>query len=248
MLPGWKEPLQNLEFLEGSLESVADHELLKARYEGTASGSACLLALHGCNEVNKIAIEMAMAVKCSWAVIPCCIPEELYMSCPVSLGGLGANNELRYPFMCGAMACEYGAQVVTKIERLITDRHIFIAGGGVEPKQHLGNAERGPAARNATRTGGKSAGWVSEQKEQVTTGAAGTAAHPSMEALSPKDGRRFKAAVFGDSIAKQGTTVLLLLYSYCCTHTAVLILLYAYYCTHTTVLRCHAGWLRRTVV
>jgi hypothetical protein len=55
------------------------------------------------------------------------------MSCPVSLGGIRVNNELRYPFMCGAMANEYKAQVVNKIERLITDRHIFMAGGGRDP-------------------------------------------------------------------------------------------------------------------
>jgi hypothetical protein len=75
-LPGWKEPLQNLEFMEGSLESAADHEAMQlsgpetvaagdvakdmnGRSVGTPTGTACLLALHGCNEVNKIAIEMA---------------------------------------------------------------------------------------------------------------------------------------------------------------------------------------------
>jgi hypothetical protein len=87
------------------------------------------------------------------------------MPCPVSLGGLNVNNELRYPFMCGAMANEYGAQVVTKIDRRITDRHIFIAGGGVDPEASW-RCQR--AAVSKPRAGGKSAGWVSAHSSDLS--------------------------------------------------------------------------------
>jgi hypothetical protein len=55
-LAGWDEPLQNLEFVQGSLESAAQHEELSPNRQAGAGGSmvgtACVLALHGCNEVS----------------------------------------------------------------------------------------------------------------------------------------------------------------------------------------------------
>jgi hypothetical protein len=40
-------------------------------------------------------------------------------------------QDVRYPFMCGAMAMQFGAELVRKIDRCITNRNIVMAGGGV---------------------------------------------------------------------------------------------------------------------
>lgn len=91
--------------------------------------SSIVVCLHGCGDANKNAIEMAIDHGAAgWAVMPCCILKDgsyLGEQSHVKL----SDNVSRHPFMCGALASRYGAQLVDSIDNRITDRHIVIAGG-----------------------------------------------------------------------------------------------------------------------
>ena len=90
--------------------------------------NSIVVCLHGCNEVNELAIEMAMDEKASgWAVMPCCILKDQYLGeeCNVHL----SEDNARYNMLCGALAHKYGAQRIAAIDTRITNRPMIIAGG-----------------------------------------------------------------------------------------------------------------------
>lgn len=90
--------------------------------------NSLVVCLHGCNEVNENAIEMALEEKASgWVVMPCCILKEQYLGeqCNVHL----SEDSARYNMLCGALAHKYGAQRIAAIDSRITNRPMIIAGG-----------------------------------------------------------------------------------------------------------------------
>jgi len=107
--------LPNIRFVEGDVEEAAV----------SVNANALVLCIHGCNEVNQIAIEMALKNQCVWLVMPCCIRKQMYLACDVLL----ENDDARHSVMCGALAHNYGAQYMSEIDRRITNRGIVIGGG-----------------------------------------------------------------------------------------------------------------------
>ena len=108
--------LPNLEFVEGELDVLAPR----------VDSNSLVLALHGCNEANKDSMRIATSASALWCVMPCCIRANLYLpNCTVSK----MTDDQRYAFMCGVMACEYGAQMARCIDRRITNRAVVLCGG-----------------------------------------------------------------------------------------------------------------------
>ena len=90
--------------------------------------NSIVVCLHGCGEVNEMAIEMAIEEKAAgWAVMPCCILKDQYLGeeCNVHL----SEDNVRYHMLCGALAHKYGAQRIAAIDTRITNRPMIIAGG-----------------------------------------------------------------------------------------------------------------------
>jgi hypothetical protein len=103
--------------------------------------ASLVLALHGCNEANKESMRMAVDHSALWCVMPCCIRGDLYLpQCTMSK----MTDDQRYAFMCGAMACEYGAQMARCIDRRITNRAVMLCGGCEEPGSRNGDTSAGP--------------------------------------------------------------------------------------------------------
>jgi len=124
---GWAQPLQNVEFWEQDLLEAF------APAAGTShlrvSEKDLVIALHACNEANMDVVEGARAAGALWAVMPCCIRSDLYLSsCRMDL-----DDDTRFVLLSGAFANEYGAQVVRTIDRRITARPILLAGGLHQP-------------------------------------------------------------------------------------------------------------------
>jgi len=86
---------------------------------------ALVLAIHGCNEVNRQAIEMARRADAAWLVLPCCLQVSEYVDARVKL-----PDQVRYALLCGAMAEQFEAQLVESIDCRISKRAIVISGGG----------------------------------------------------------------------------------------------------------------------
>lgn len=106
------EPLQNVRFARGDLGSVA-------------LGPASLaISVHACNEANLEVLERCRAAGASYAVVPCCIPERLYMDGNLRIAHL--EDEARYAVMVGVVAAQYEAGRVTCIDRRITNRNMVI--------------------------------------------------------------------------------------------------------------------------
>jgi SAM-dependent methyltransferase len=93
------------------------------------NSTGLVVSVHGCNQVNSIAIETAIACEALWATLPCCVPDSLYLpSASIKLADdLGDN--VRHIFMCGVMAERYDAQLVCEMAKAITNRGVMIAGG-----------------------------------------------------------------------------------------------------------------------
>mmetsp|Transcript_98322 Transcript_98322/g.194833 ORF Transcript_98322/g.194833 Transcript_98322/m.194833 type:complete len:488 (+) Transcript_98322:63-1526(+) len=112
---GWDHPLDNVQFIQADLATIG----------AELTSTSIVVATHACNDANKLAVEMARAKGSLWAVLPCCIPNQLYLPhCSVALG-----DDVRYALMCGAFASAHDAQMVREIDRRITARQIVIAGG-----------------------------------------------------------------------------------------------------------------------
>lgn len=93
-----------------------------------------VVALHGCNELNKIAIEMARDVQAAWAVMPCCMKTSVYL--PDAVVSKLGTDATKYAFMCGAIATINDAQMIRAIDARITNRPIVICGGIQNYKKH----------------------------------------------------------------------------------------------------------------
>jgi len=110
--------LPNIEFVEGDVEVANSPDKIPP--------NSLVVAIHGCNEVNKLAIEMALSRQSAWVVMPCCIRKELYLEvCSVLL----ESDDARHAVMVGALASTYGAQYMGEIDSRITNRGIVVGGG-----------------------------------------------------------------------------------------------------------------------
>lgn len=90
--------------------------------------NSIVVCLHGCNEVNSNAIELASKYNSSgWIVMPCCIKKDQYLgeSCQV----LCDDDQTRFTLLIGALSSQYNAQEIRTIDKRITNRNILIAGG-----------------------------------------------------------------------------------------------------------------------
>jgi len=120
-LDEWNVPLENFGFANCGVEELGSAGRVDAR--------SLIVSVHGCNEVNRIAIESAISADGLWATLPCCVPEHLYLpKASIKLSD-DLNDNVRHDFMCGVMAERYGAQYIAQIDRCITNRAIMIAGG-----------------------------------------------------------------------------------------------------------------------
>jgi hypothetical protein len=110
--------LPNVRFIEADVQAANSPDTLLPH--------SVVLAIHGCNEVNQIAIEMALVHDCSWLVMPCCIRRQMYLSsCDVLL----ESDDARHAVMVGALASTYCAQFMGEIDRRITNRGVVVGGG-----------------------------------------------------------------------------------------------------------------------
>jgi len=90
------------------------------------NASSFVFAAHGCNEANKVAVEMAKSKQAVWAVMPCCIKASIYL--PESVVSK-LDDDAKYAFMCGVMCQKYDAQLIRAIDTRITTRAIVLCGG-----------------------------------------------------------------------------------------------------------------------
>jgi len=113
----WSAPLENFGFVNCGVEDLRKRVGLEgveaAGREGegarvAVAANSLIVAVHGCNEVNRIAIETAIGAEALWATLPCCVPEQLYLpGASIKLSD-DLNDNVRHTFMCGVMA-EVGA-------------------------------------------------------------------------------------------------------------------------------------------
>jgi len=127
-IPSSDEPLEtpalsNIIFTLGDIE--------KAR--PLVNDASVVIALHGCNEANKVSVEMARDANAIWCAMPCCIKASLYLPETV-LSKL--DDSARYNFLCGVMCHEYGAQLARAIDSRITNRPTMLCGGIIGYKKH----------------------------------------------------------------------------------------------------------------
>ena len=125
-------PLANLDFDEGCLTRVAPR--LDAR--------ALVLAVHACGDANDHVVGMARAAGAAWCVMPCCVAGRG----GGAAGAMRLDDDARYAVLCGAMASEHRAQLVTQIDAKITARPIVLLGG-------LADDDGGPSDDGGPRTG-----------------------------------------------------------------------------------------------
>lgn len=117
--------LPNLEFHEEDISLAA----------GEIDSNSIVLAIHGCNEINRDSIEMAIDRNAAWGVLPCCIRSELYSkTCTINL--TEDERDVKHAIMCGTIAEKYDAQLIQEIDRRITNRAIFIGGGAGVTEEH----------------------------------------------------------------------------------------------------------------
>mmetsp|Transcript_40990 Transcript_40990/g.108337 ORF Transcript_40990/g.108337 Transcript_40990/m.108337 type:complete len:561 (+) Transcript_40990:33-1715(+) len=123
---------------EGGLSSLVDERTL-------------VLCVHGCNEVNVQAVELARDACASWLIMPCCLQTDLYLK----LDSIRLLDEAHYNFLCGAMAVSYGASRVVSLDARVTPRSIVLSGGdqGHHGQQGLHRAEAAAAATRLTARG-----------------------------------------------------------------------------------------------
>ena len=117
-LSGYDRVLPNIEFKECDMrEATAD-----------ITSSSIVIAIHGCNNVNQISIEMAKTQCAGWIVMPCCIHRDLYLGRQCVFQLEDDDRDIRHHIQCGIIAQTYGAQVISEIDRRITNRPVIIAG------------------------------------------------------------------------------------------------------------------------
>ena len=85
--PNEKDPLCNLKFYEKDIKCA----------EGEGSINDCVVVcLHGCNEVNEIAVDMTLrGTNSVWCAMPCCIAKDLYSTTTINV----EEDNMRYVFL-----------------------------------------------------------------------------------------------------------------------------------------------------
>ena len=99
-----------------------------------------VVCLHGCNEVNSMAVELAIENCASgWIVMPCCIRKEQYLgsSCQILID----DDQNRFSLLIGALALNYNAQEIRNIDKRITNRNILVAGGVYDKNDNDNNLD-----------------------------------------------------------------------------------------------------------
>lgn len=86
-------------------------------------GGTLVLCVHGCNEANAQAVELARAAGAAWLVVPCCLQSAPY----VDATSLHLPDDVRYAFLCGAMARRFDAERVACLDRRVTARAIVLS-------------------------------------------------------------------------------------------------------------------------
>ena len=108
--------LENIKFTRGDIDAA----------KASVNSQSFVVALHGCNEANKSAVEMAIDAGAGWVVMPCCIKSNLYLpDCTVTK----LSDDAKYAFLCGVMAHKYDAQMSRAIDARITTRALILCGG-----------------------------------------------------------------------------------------------------------------------
>ena len=163
------EPLGNVRFIEAELRTLLGEEsggpvdgalagpgLAESSSEGgdgspgaaaLADGSTLVLCVHGCNEVNVEAVEMATRCGASWLIVPCCLRAGLYLR----LESMRLADETNYAFLCGAMAASYGAERVATLDPRITPKSIVLSADGSAGPGKQGRGKEEEAARLTAR-------------------------------------------------------------------------------------------------
>mmetsp|Transcript_31067 Transcript_31067/g.99355 ORF Transcript_31067/g.99355 Transcript_31067/m.99355 type:complete len:394 (-) Transcript_31067:163-1344(-) len=121
-LDAWEEPLQNLSFLEGTLDCEAVRSRLGPK--------SYVVALHACTEANSTVIEMARDAGALWAVMPCCMRSTACF--PDGCQLVRCPDDTRYALLCGSLAERYQAELVVSIDKRITNRHVVMCGGAAK--------------------------------------------------------------------------------------------------------------------
>lgn len=86
--------------------------------------SSLVLCVHGCNEANPLAVELARDGGARCLVVPCCLQQRRCLDA----ASVRLADDVRYAFLCGAMAHAYGAHRVGSIDRRVTPRAIVLQG------------------------------------------------------------------------------------------------------------------------
>eukprot|EP00936_MAST-01D_sp_MAST-1D-sp1_P001718 g1718.t1 len=105
--------LPNVSFVEGDFAAL-----------GALPHGSFVVSIHACNEANRLAIDMAKAANAAWAVMPCCIRDDLVSVASVRL----RDDEEKYIVKCGIIAGSTNADKITSIDKRITNRHIMLMG------------------------------------------------------------------------------------------------------------------------
>merc|ERR1712039_492139 len=71
------KPLPNIQCFEGDVRSVLAQ--LTSNEARDADTTKLFLCVHGCNQVTRDVIDLAGEAGALWGVLPCCIPEALYL-------------------------------------------------------------------------------------------------------------------------------------------------------------------------
>lgn len=118
-LDRWAEPLQNLSFAVGALDSEDVRALL--------GPEACVVALHACTEANFAAVQMANECRARWVLMPCCMRNDA--CAPAGCQLRRCTDATRFALLCGGLAGRYGCELLVEIDRRITNRNIVMCGG-----------------------------------------------------------------------------------------------------------------------
>ena len=92
----------NICFLEDDIEVARKEQLIDEK--------SIVLAIHGCNELTEVVMEMVKERNAmAWAFLPCCISKDQYLG---DLCSVQVNDQKRHALLCGAMALTYRGSVI----------------------------------------------------------------------------------------------------------------------------------------
>ena len=130
---------ERIRFVEGDFNDVIDGR-------EPVPSTSLVLCVHGCNEANRDAEELATRHKATWMLVPCCIRDGLYL--PRSKVSI-PDDTVRYTILAGAMAALYDSETVTTIDSRISGKGIVLTGGTCDDS---GRAIASPAGIAKRRT------------------------------------------------------------------------------------------------